>query len=476
MSKNSPLKKRTPLQWVVRIFTGYEIMVTSIVLLIAIVFFSTLEQAETGLYAVKQRYYAMDVFFVQPILRGKLVPIILPGAYWVCAIFTLNLICGGIVKMGYLMAKKTRREVPFEKRFGKFVGVFTSHISMAVMMIAGAVDYHMSSTTMLDVVETKTNHIGYSDEDVVIEVSEIKEGVEQNVHVVSNKLIDDMILNNQQSLLNSKKPTKTFTFKDFPFEIKFNGWYRNANIFSNKTTRTETDGELVDGKFIREDDILTISESERIQSYNQSVPVSDRKKAFNLGAAYLDVVDTKGNSQKIIVSSAFTETGLAITDPVTVNIDGKTYGFKLTYKSSILPFDIFLKELDVNTYQGTSMARDYISHIEYEFEGKKESATISMNEPFRKGGYTVYQARWQQGAVDMDVRNEYVKKLKAEGKPLTMPENMRLTSVYQVVSNPADRWPEYCIYVCAIGLLFHFGLKLSLFTWRSFNKEEKNEI
>ena len=473
---NLKKKKRSPLQWLIRVLTGYEITVISILLLIAIVFFSTLEQAEVGLYTVKQRYYAIDVFVVQPELRGQLLPILLPGAYWVCAIFTLNLLCGGVTKMAYLFAKSTRSSVPFEKRFGKFIGVFTSHISMAILMIAGAVDYHKSSMTMLEVVESETNHIGISEEDIVIEVSEIIKGVETDIHVIDNKNISGMIRNGKAALFSKKEEVKTFEFDRFPFQIKFKGWYRNADILPAKIAKIEGDGETVDGLYIREDDILTAQESSRIGRYNQSVAASKRKKSQNMGAAYLEVVDEMGVSQKVVVSTSFSEPGTSFIDAVTLNIGGKTYGFKLTQRATLLPFNIALKELDVNTYQGTSMARDYISHIVYEYEGEKISTTISMNNPLRKQGYTVYQARWQAGKVDMAERKEYVEKRKAAELPLDLPEEMRLVSIYQVVSNPADKWPEYCIYVSGIGLLFHFGLKLAMFVWSSFNKEKKNEI
>ncbi len=473
---NLKRKKRNLLQWIIRILTGYEITVISILLLIAIVFFSTLEQADVGLYTVKQRYYAIDVFLVQPELRGQLLPILLPGAYWVCAIFTLNLLCGGVTKMAYLFAKNTRSTVPFEKRFGKFIGVFTSHISMAVLMIAGAVDYHKSSMTMLDVVESETNHIGVSEEDIVIEVSEIVDGVETDIHVVENKHISGMILNGKTSWFDKRGGSKTFEFDHFPFKIKFKGWYRNANVIPAKVAKIEGDGETIDGLYVREDDILTLQESSRIGNYNQSVDSSKRKKSQNMGAAYLEVINEAGKSQTILVATSFTEPGSSFIDAVTLNIADKTYGFKLTQRVTLLPFKISLKELDVNTYQGTTMARDYISNIVYEYEGEEVATTISMNKPLRKEGYTVYQARWQAGQVDMSERKEYVDKRTAAGLPLDLPEEMRLVSIYQVVSNPADRWPEFCIYISGIGLLFHFGLKLSMFVWSSFNKEKKNEI
>lgn len=462
-------QKRSLFQWVVRILTGYEITVISILLLIAIVFFSTLEQAEVGLYTVKQRYYSIDVFLVQPELRGKLLPIVLPGAYWVCAIFTLNLICGGVLKMAALFAFKNRSTMPFVKRFGKFIGVFTSHISMAVLMIAGAVDYHKSTLTMLSVKEGETNHIGSSEENIVIEVSEIENGVTKNVHIISNEMIQDMILNGKVATFSTRPDSRIFSFESFPFTVEFNGWYRNSDIFPAKSKRDEDPGAVVNGAFIREDDILTQAESQRIGSFNEMVSDSKRQKIYNLGSAYLKIVSLEGEITPMIVSDAFRL-------PSTVNVGGKTYGFKMTRRNTVLPFEISLKELDVDTYQGTSMAREYTSYIEYENNGEAIAASISMNKPFRHSGYTVYQARWSANGINLEDRKKFVEKQREAGLPLDFPDHLKLESIYQVVSNPADKWPEYCVYVSGVALLLHFMLKLSAFVWNSFNRKKVNEV
>jgi len=56
-------KKRNAWQWFVRVIAGYEVMILCTLLLLVTVFFSTLEQAEVGLYTVK-RYYLF--LFLEP--------------------------------------------------------------------------------------------------------------------------------------------------------------------------------------------------------------------------------------------------------------------------------------------------------------------------------------------------------------------------------------------------------------------------
>jgi hypothetical protein len=456
-------KKRTVWEWIVRVITGYELTVISILLLVATVFFSTLEQSEVGLYTVKHRYYAADVFFVQPNLGGRDLPLILPGAYWTCAIFTLNLITGGIVKLFVLFLQKIKQEVSLEKLIGKML-IIISHMSMSALMIAGAVDYHFSTLTMLAVSESEENFIGTLEGDVVLEVSKIVDGLETDIRIVANEQIGNMILTKGQLRLLAPD-VKKFFFENLPFHIEFEGWYKNSDILTDD--RKESDGPKVNGKFIREDDILSESESEKINAYNRQVSPDKRKKDTNLSSCYVTVVGNDGKNSKLILSQSFT-------NPVIMNVGGQMYGFKFTGRKTILPFSVHLKELDVPKYQGTTNPRNYISHIEYGPRNKKKVPVhISMNEPLRYNGYTVYQAQWNPGMVDLEARLKYVKAQKEKGLPLEFADNLKLNSIFQIVSNPADKWPEYCVYVCGASLGIYFMLKLGGFMSSSFNRKEK---
>jgi hypothetical protein len=62
-----------------------------------------------------------------------------------------------------------------------------------------------------------------------------------------------------------------------------------------------------------------------------------------------------------------------------------------------------------------------------------------MNEPLRHEGYTFYQSSWGPQGSSPDAR---------------------LFSVFAVVNNPSDRVPLIACIIIALGLLYHFGLKL----------------
>ena len=75
-------------------------------------------------------------------------------------------------------------------------------------------------------------------------------------------------------------------------------------------------------------------------------------------------------------------------------------------------------------------------------EGSEEAVLIKMNDPMRRDGYTFFQASWgPQDARPGDT----------------------LFSVFEVVRNPADKWPEWSLYITGVGLLVHFIMKLILY-------------
>ena len=61
--------------------------------------FATLEQIDNGLYPTLTKYFDWKSVFLLPEINGKMVPLPLPGGYWVCAVLLLNLILGGIIRI-----------------------------------------------------------------------------------------------------------------------------------------------------------------------------------------------------------------------------------------------------------------------------------------------------------------------------------------------------------------------------------------
>jgi hypothetical protein len=73
-----------------------------------------------------------------------------------------------------------------------------------------------------------------------------------------------------------------------------------------------------------------------------------------------------------------------------------------------------------------------------------------MNEPMRYEGLTFFQASY--------------------GPPGAGP-GQKMYSVFEVVKNPADKWPEYSLYVVTFGMLVTFLTKLGGYLAASSRKK-----
>jgi hypothetical protein len=121
-------------------------------------------------------------------------------------------------------------------------------------------------------------------------------------------------------------------------------------------------------------------------------------------------------------------------DVLKVFTDRAAYLVIYAQKRIPLGFELQLKEFEVGRYQGTMRAASYASQVAV--PGLTESATISMNEPLKHMGFTVYQASFQDGP---------------DGKPVA--------SIFSVNHDPG-RWLKYlgCL-IISLGTILLFYMK-----------------
>lgn len=118
-----------------------------------------------------------------------------------------------------------------------------------------------------------------------------------------------------------------------------------------------------------------------------------------------------------------------------ISADGDTYKFMMMRAQRALPFGLALVDFRRDVYPGTDMASGFSSSIEIRDGGMVWPATISMNEPLRYKGYTVYQASFSQ---------------RPDGE----------LSVLSVVENHGRIFPYLASAVIFAGLLLHLLLRL----------------
>jgi len=387
-----------------RFFSGFGLAVTCLVLLLLLTWLSTLEQPAKGLYEVQKRYYDAEAWYVVPELdwlpkiNGKPLSIPLPGAYLVSAVLFVNLFLGGIIRI---------------RKGWKNIGVVISHFSMISLLIAGFVSHHYSKEGIMAVYQGDTSDFAQSYTEYTIEVSEMVDGQKTAPYVVQARHLKAL----------GADDSRVFEFPDLGFDIKVSSWMRNS-------ARVKVD-QADKGKVPEVDDWSL--------QWLEVLPTEE----LNMAGCFVDVLarGEKSKAAQLILHGGDS-------NACTVTLDGKIYGFSLVREIWPMPFRVHLDKSVGEYYPGTTKPSFFQSDITRIAEGSEKSFRIKMNEPMRYGGYTLYQARWED-------------------------RGDRPMSGFAIVKNPSDQWPKYSLYISILGLTIHFGMKLGGFVAKSSKRTKK---
>ena len=386
-------------------FSGFGLAVTCLLLLLILTWLSTLEQPAKGLYEVQKRYYDAEAWYVVPELdwlpkiNGKPVSLPLPGAYLVSAVLFVNLFLGGILRI---------------RKGWKNIGVIISHFSMISLLIAGFVSHHYSKEGIMAVYQGDTSDFAQSYTEYTIEVAEIVNGEKEKPYVLPVEHLKNL----------GADQSRVFEIPELGIELNVSGWMRNS-------ARVKVDKDDA-GKDVIEVDGWALQ-------WLKTNPTEE----LNLAGCHVDVF-VEGDQDK--TARLVLHGG----DPnaCTITVDGKIYGLRLMREIWPMPFQVRLDESIGEYYPGTRKPSTFQSDITRIADGSEQAFRIKMNEPMRYGGYTLYQARWEDSG----------------DRPM---------SGFAIVKNPSDQWPKYSLYISILGLTIHFGMKLGGFVGKSSKTKNK---
>jgi len=108
----------------------------------------------------------------------------------------------------------------------------------------------------------------------------------------------------------------------------------------------------------------------------------------------------------------------------------------------VMPFTLKLDKFTAAFHPGTRRPAKFVSNVTRIENGGEAKVTIQMNEPMRYEGLTFFQASY--------------------GPPGAGPGD-KMYSVFEIVRNPADKWPEYSLWIVAFGMAVTFLIKLDSF-------------
>jgi len=158
----------------------------------------------------------------------------------------------------------------------------------------------------------------------------------------------------------------------------------------------------------------------------------DKEAVGNVRGVHLSVREA-GSERKAILWGGTTMPYVFTTG------EGERWAVELRRVHRSLPFQIRLEEFRREVYPGTGMPKAFESDVLKIEDGVSHPVKISMNEPLRHRGYTLYQSSYQEPSR------------RSGGRWL---------STFAVARNPADNLPLIATIIISLGMLVHFLVKL----------------
>jgi len=368
--------------------------------MLLLTFLGTIEQTSHGLFEVQRKYFE-SLFVVHWAFDWFPVP--LPGVYLLLVLFCINLVLGGIIRMR--KGKNT---------FGNLI----IHSGMVLLILGGGIKYWFAMDGHMTLAENESSDTFVSYYLWEITVTPVEGEGELTSYVIDHEEFAHL----------GPDRSVTFRHEDLPFNLTISDFKRNSEpmmagpIIANQV-RT------VDGFFL------------------QSKPL-EKEAEFNVAGAYATVTGkNSGETEEAILW------GMQVY-PATFAIEGRTWAVDMHKKRYPLPFTITLDKFTHELYPRTQMPKMFMSDVTKTEGGVDQAIKITMNEPLRHEGYTLYQASWQ---------------------PADPQRGAPVKSTLAVVKDPADRIPLYSCIIITLGLLVHFCLKLSRYLRRENRRLEAKE-
>ncbi len=366
-------------------FCSLQLTVWLLILSMILVFVATIDQVNLGIWAVQAKYFRSFAVLWQIPESSISIPVF-PGGYFIGGLLLINLVCAHIYRFS-LSWKKS--------------GIQMAHAGLILLLLGELFTGLISKESFmrLDTGETKHYSESFSANELVfIDHSDPK---------------TDLVVAIPESAVADKK---SIQHKDLPFRVDVKEYYPNSNL------------QRV-GPFAGPRPVAT-------QGFGTGIVIVPEKMTYkqnerNVPSAYVEVVTPEG-SQGIWLASQM------LVQRQTFEYGGKTWEIAFRQTRTYKPFSLTLLKFSHDKYPGTEIPKNFSSRVRVKSDdGKEDRETlIFMNNPLRYGGYTFYQAGF---------------------------DNNDTTTVLQVVRNPSWLLPYVACVLMGLGLCIQFGITFASF-------------
>ncbi len=320
------------------VLASFGFAVVILLFLLLLVFLGTLDQVDNGLFYSQQKYFN-SMFLVHDLFG--VIPVPLPGVYLLLVLFTINLICGGMIRI------RKNRYTP---------GIIIGHVGILVMIVGSLITFHFSDRGNMRLEETWASNEFVSYYDWAIEIGQPSAN-------------NELFIIPQEDFIDLKpSESRTFYSDALPFELSLSGFAPNTSpmpVGPVMASRVKS----VDGFFLQ-----TLS--------------LDPEAERNTAGAYVTVKDKSTGEVQEGILWGFSQA------PLTVKSGGKEWTIRLGHRRYPVPFTIVLDKFTRRLHPGTGMAASFESEVTKIQGASTEKIKIWMNHPLRQEGYTLFQASW----------------------------------------------------------------------------------
>ncbi|MEZ5963287.1 MAG: cytochrome c biogenesis protein ResB [Planctomycetota bacterium] len=298
-------------------------------------FLGTLAQIQNGLFQSQKLYF--DSWLVLHPVRDIKVP--LPGGQTVMALFFVNLMVGGFIRM-----RRTRR----------LAGVYIVHFGIALLLLAGFVKLEFSDDGYMALWEGDSANFFESHYHWELAVTSGKDTSKEFV-------VDEGVL---QQAHGSRVALR---HPDLPFDLIVDAYTANAD--PQPAERSMGTADVVEGYSLL------------------ALPPSVEREHDTPGA-YVTLRPKGGPERRMVLFGS----SMLIPRARTLPIADETWTIDLRRRRYPLPFALRVDDFRKEEHPGTTMPKLYESDVTQRVDRDERRLKIEMNKPLRDQGYIIFQS------------------------------------------------------------------------------------
>jgi hypothetical protein len=396
-----------------KFFTSLRLTVVCLAFGIILIWIGTVAQADEGLYQAQARYFKQWLVWGVT-LWGHRIPVLLPGGYLLGVALITNLVAAHIKRFQWGWKK---------------VGIHLTHAGVVIMLVGQLFTDQFSHETRMRFAEGETRN--YSESGFDYELAFVSDLDPKNEQVVA---IPAKLLAGGGELKNDK----------LPFTVRVKSFWPNSEP-AFRAPMAANAPPLADKGVAQHFDFKPMPETHKMDDKNVPTAVVELVgPQGSLGTwvtpGWSGDADMVASIRRSFEQQAGRDMGGKIagqlTEPQTVEAEGRKYTFSLRPARVYRPFAVTLLTTKNEYYAGSDIPKNFQSRVRIENPESRENREVDifMNNPLRYAGLTFYQ--YQMGRDELNVN--------------------RGTSTLQVVRNPSWLAPYLGCIVVGIGMAYQF--------------------